>query len=176
MAVNNRPALRSYADVASMPTASPNGSVAWSIADNAFAVKIVGTWTLLNPIAGSAVANVADNQAGAGVPVVHNVAVPDGATGDVDVVITEKMRVTAVRLVKTGGAGGASDTITVKNGTTAITNAMDINVADQTVVRAGTINDASWEIAAAGTLRVTRTKASGANVACLVIVEGVRVA
>ena len=106
----------------------------------------------------------------------HRVAVADGVTADVDVVLTHKTLVTDVWLVKTAGAGGANDTIQVKSTGNAITNAMDINVADQTVVRAGTIDDAQHEIAAAGTLRVTRTKVAAANVACVVYVLGVRVA
>lgn len=111
-----------------------------------------------------------------GVPVVHRVTVADGATADIDVTLTYKTRVYDVVVVKTAAAGGASDTITVKNGTTAITDAIDINIADKAVARAGTIDDAAWEIAAGGTLRVTRTKASANNVACEVIVYGMKVA
>lgn len=125
---------------------------------------------------GTQVRFVADANVIGGIPVMHRVAVADGATGDVDVTLTHKTLVTDVWLVKTAGAGGASDTITVKNGSTAITDAMSINVADKVVVRAGTIDDAAHEIAAAGTLRVTRTKASANNVACVVYVLGLRVA
>jgi hypothetical protein len=110
-----------------------------------------------------------------GIPVTHIIDVPDAASGDVDTVLTHKTRVTDVRVVKTAGAGAASNTIIVKNGATAITDTLDMNVADKVVVRAGTIDDASWEIAAAGTLRVSRAK-SGGNAACKVIVTGVRVA
>ena len=125
---------------------------------------------------GTQVRFVADANVIGGIPVMHRVAVADGATADVDVVLTHKTLVTDVWLVKTGGAGGANDTIQVKNGANAITDAMDINVADQVVVRAGTIDDARHEIAAGGTLRVTRTKVAAANVACTVYVLGVRVA
>jgi len=110
------------------------------------------------------------------VPVLHRVTVADGATADVDVVLTHKTLIIDVWLVKTAAAGGASDTITVKNSATAITDAIDINVADKVVKRAGTIDDAQNAIAAAGTLRVTRTKASANNVACEVYVLGLRVA
>jgi hypothetical protein len=91
-------------------------------------------------------------------------------------VLTHKTLITNIEVVKTAGAGGASDTLTVKSATNAITNAMDINVADQTVVRPTTVNDAYTTIAAGGTLRCTRTKASAANVACQVVVTGLRVA
>ena len=127
-------------------------------------------------IYGTLVRFVADANVIGGIPVLHRVAVADGVTADVDVVLTHKTLVTDVWLVKTAGAGGANDTIQVKSTGNAITNAMDINVADQTVVRAGTIDDARHEIAAGGILRVTRTKVAAANVACVVYVLGVRVA
>ena len=47
----------------------------------------------------------------------------------------------------TGGAGEASDTLTLKNGSTAITDAMDWSGADTVVVRAGQIDDAADELA-----------------------------
>lgn len=128
------------------------------------------------PLDGGDTATIADANVVGGIPVIHRIDVPDGATGDVNVVLTHKTRIIDVHLVKTVGAGGASDTIQVKNGASAISNAMSINVADQTVVRAGTIDDAQHEVAAGGTLRVTRTKVSAANVACVVYVTGIRVA
>lgn len=127
-------------------------------------------------LTGAKVATVANANVIGGIPVVHRIDIADGATADVDTVLTHKTRIIDVHLVKTAGAGGASDTIQVKNGANAVTDAMDINVADQVVVRAGTIDDAQHEIAAAGTLRITRTKASANNVACTVYVVGIRVA
>lgn len=102
------------------------------------------------------------------------VAVPDAASGDVDVAVPFAARVIDVRAVKTGGAGAASNTITVKNATTAITDAFDMNVADKVVVRAATLDDASWELAAGGTLRVSWAK-SGGNSAASVEIRCVRV-
>lgn len=107
--------------------------------------------------------------------VIHRIDVVDAATGNIDVILDDLTRIIDVWLVKTGGAGGASDTIQVLETGNAITNAMDINVADQTIVRASTIDDAEWEIPAGGTLRVTRTKVSAANVACTVFVKGIRI-
>jgi hypothetical protein len=127
-------------------------------------------------IAGSDVNDVAEGDVVGGIPVVHIIDVPDGSTGDVDVTLTHKTRVLDVLVIKVAAAGGASDTLTVKNGANAITNAISINIADKTTARAGEIDDAQWDIAAAGTLRATRTKASAANVACKVVVTGVRVA
>lgn len=119
---------------------------------------------------------VADADLVSGTPQAYTIDVPDGVTADIDKVLPKKFRVTDVRVIKKAGAGGASDTITVKNAANPITDAIDINVADKVVKRAGTIDDAYYDIAAGGTLRVTRTKSSAANVACQVVVEGVLVA
>ena len=129
---------------------------------------------LAEKLTGLRVANVADDAVVGGVEVIHIVNIADGATADKDIVLTHKTEVTSVEVIKKAAAGGAGDTIQVKNGATAITDAMDINVADKVVVRAATIDDAQTVIAAAGTLRVTKTKASAANVACRVIVRGIR--
>jgi hypothetical protein len=116
---------------------------------------------------------VTNNQTVSGPLYQHVVTVPDGATADIDVVVTRKFEVLDVIVQKQAGAGGGSDTITVKNGATAITDAVDINIADKVVKRAATIDDAQSVIAAGGTLRVTRTKVSANNVACLVTVLGI---
>lgn len=116
------------------------------------------------------VAEVANVNVVGGLPILYRVTA-SALTGDVDVTLTYKSRVIDVWCVATA-AGGASDTIIVKNGTTAITNAIDMNVSDKVVVRAGTIDDAQHEIAAAGTLRVSGASA----VTCEVYVLAIRVA
>lgn len=108
-----------------------------------------------------------------GIPVIHRILIPDGA-GDTNVVLTHKTRVIDMWAQKTAADGGASDTVQLKNGSDAITDALDMNVVDKTLVRAGTIDDSKAEIAAAGTLKVTA--ATGTNNACIVYVLGVRVA
>ena len=105
-----------------------------------------------------------------GVPFVHRVTC-SALTGDVDITLTHKERVIRVEAIATA-AGGAGDTVQVKNGTTAITNALDLNVSDKVVVAASTIDDAQWDVAAGGTLRVTG--ASGVNAE--VIIWTIRVA
>lgn len=117
--------------------------------------------------------NVANNNTAPGTLVTHVVAVPDAATGDVDVVITDKIEVIDVVVQKQGGAGGAANTVQVKNGANVISDAISINIADTTLARAATIDDAQSTIAAGGTLRVTRTKAGG-NAAALVTVIGIK--
>lgn len=123
-----------------------------------------------NSLNGTQAANVADVNVIGGEVLIHRIAAA-ALTGDVDVVLTHKSRVVDVWCVATA-AGGAADTITVKNGANAITDAIDLNVSDKVIVRAATIDDAQHEIAAGGTLRV-----SGASgVTAVVYVMVIRVA
>ncbi len=124
------------------------------------------------------VANVAASNATGGIPVLFVVPVAGGEAGDVDVTMAPKVRVVDAWAVHTGGAGEESDTLQVKNGTSAITDAMSWAGADNTVVRAASIDDSKHEIAAGGTLRVTTTDSDeGDDVgAGLVYVLAVRVA
>lgn len=121
-------------------------------------------------------ANVADANVIGGIPVIHRIDVAAGATGDVDVVLTHKTRVIDAWLVKRNGAGGGGGTITVKNGSTAITDDLSIDVADKAIVRATTIDDAQHEISGGGTLKITRTRTASSDETCVVYVTGIRVA
>lgn len=89
------------------------------------------------------------------------VTVPDAATGDVDIVLAEKFEVIDVVCVKRNGAG-AGNTVTVKNGATAISDAIAC-ATDDAVTRAGSIIDAAGTnvIAIGGTLRLSCTRAAG---------------
>lgn len=108
-----------------------------------------------------------------GVPVLHRIDLAAGALADTDVVLTYKTRVIDAWLILRG-AGVSTTTLTVKNGATAITDAMAASGSDKAVVRAASIDDASYEIAAGGTLRVT--SATGATQpAATVYVLGVKV-
>jgi hypothetical protein len=120
--------------------------------------------------------NLAESNVVGGHPVVYLIPVPAGVTGNVDITITYKTRVLDVWLIKKAAAGGGAGTIQVFNGASAITDAMSIDVADKTIVRAVTLDDAVYEIAAAGTLRATRTRTASTDETCLVVVEGVFVA
>jgi hypothetical protein len=159
---------------------APVGTFYRDVATGAGYLKTSGSgntgWTQASPLNGAGLATVADVNAIGGVPVLHRIDVPAGATGNVDVTLTHKTRITDVWLVKRSAAGGGAGTIQVKNGTNAVTDAMSINVADQTVVRPVTIDDAQHEIAAGGTLRVARTRTASTDEACVVYVLGVRVA
>lgn len=108
---------------------------------------------------------------------VFRVEMPDVATADYDIVVPAdggNWRVIDFEFVKTVGAGGAANTCQLKNGATAITNAVDTNIADAVVARAGTISDAQHRVAAGGTLRVTNTKAAG-NAAGIAYIYAVQV-
>lgn len=103
---------------------------------------------------------VADDSATTGQMLVSiPVTVPDAATGDIDIVMADKFEVVDVVCIKRNGAG-AGNTVTVKNGASAISDAIAC-ATDNAVTRAGTIDDANSVIAAAGTLRLSCTRAAG---------------
>lgn len=121
-----------------------------------------GALTIANGVLdGSNAASLAANATTPGLLVLFRTAIPDDVTGDVDIVVVPKVRVVDAWVVKTGGAGNAGNSYQLKNGATAITDAIDGDLADTAIKRAGTIDDAQHVIAAAGTLRWTRTKAGG---------------
>lgn len=129
-----------------------------------------------NSLTGLVAANVADVNVIGGIPVVHRIATAGGATANTDVTLTHKTRVIYVWTVNKG-LGTASDTIQVLNATNAITDAIDINIADTTKAEASTYDDAYAEIAAGGTLRVTETDGGGSDSPAVdVYVLGLRVA
>jgi hypothetical protein len=120
-----------------------------------------------NPLA----QNVADNNTAPGATVVHVFKVPDAATGDIDIIVTDKIEVIDVVCQKQNGAG-AANTMQVKNGATAISDAIAC-ATDNAITRAGSIDDAQSVINAGGTLRLTATRAAGTRNA-LVTVIGIK--
>lgn len=101
-----------------------------------------------------------------GVLVGISVLTSGSATADFDTVLTDKFEVVDVTCRKDGA--GAGNTVTIKNGATAISDAI-VAATDKAVTRAGTIDTASNVIAAGGTLRVTMTRAAGTVVALVTI-------
>ena len=97
------------------------------------------------------------------------VATSGSTTADFDTVLLEKFEVLYVICRKDGA--GTANTITVKNGSTAISDAIAF-ATDKAVTMSGTIDTASNVIAAGGTLRVTATRSAG-TVAGLVTVVGI---
>lgn len=133
-----------------------------------------GFYATVRDLVTDKITDVANANVIGGIPVIHRVDIAAGALADTNVVITNKTRVLDAWLVLRG-AGVASTTLQVKNGATAITDAMAASGTDKTVVRCATIDDAQHEIAAGGTLRIT--SATGATQpAAVVYVLGVRVA
>lgn len=102
-------------------------------------------------------AKVANDNAVAGLPVLHVIAVAGGAAANEDIIVNSKVRVIDAWAQHTGGAGEASDTIQLFNGANAISDAMAWSGADNAIVRAATLDDAYSEVAAGGTLRATTT-------------------
>ena len=89
-------------------------------------------------------------------------------TGSIDIAVHRAVYVIDAWAIAVGGAGGAGDTITVSNDTTAISDAMDLQIADNTIARAATLDDAQRLIAAGSNLRVTGASAVTADVYVLV--------
>ena len=95
------------------------------------------------------------------------VLVPDAATSNIDLVMTEKVEIVDVIIRK--DAAGAANTIQLKTGAgTAITDAIAAAV-DKAVTRVGTIDTATNVIAAGATLRIATTRAAG-SMLCTVLV------
>lgn len=97
--------------------------------------------------------------------------VPDAATGDIDTVLADKFEVVDVTCIKRNGAG-AANTMQIKNGATAISDAIAC-ATDDAVTRGASIVDGAGTnvIAKGGTLRLTATRAAGTRNA-LVLVHG----
>jgi len=116
---------------------------------------------------------VAESNVIGGMPVIFMIPIAAGALGNTDVVMTHKVRVLDSYLVLKG-AGVATTTLQVFNTAAAITDAMAASGSDKALVRAAEIDDAAYEIDAAGILRVT--SATGATQPdALVVVTAVRV-
>ena len=133
-------------------------------------------------LTGAKVATTAAANVVGGIPVLHvyELATTGATTTNTDITLTHKTRILDAWVVKTSAAAANNDTNTVQvlNATNAITDAVSIqNKADTDIVRFTKINDANYEVAAAGTLRVARALASASdNNACQVYVLGIRVA
>jgi len=92
------------------------------------------------------------------------------AAGDTDFTMPFKFELQEVQIIKTVGNGGAGDTLTVKAGGTAISNAISLNVTNKATAWAGSIDIAQSTLAKGATLRFTAAKAT--NCACRVNICG----
>lgn len=104
---------------------------------------------------------VANNSTAPAIRTAYLFTIPDAAGAvDYDIVVDVKFEVTDVTVGKIGA--GAGNTIQIKNGATAISDAIAAAV-DKAVTHAGTIDRTTNNnvIAAGGTLRCTATRAAG---------------
>jgi hypothetical protein len=126
-----------------------------------------------NQVTGRAIANLANAAVIGGIPVLHRIDIAD-ASADTDVVLTHKTRVVDFWFLNTGiGAHATDDTITLKNGATAISDVIAKTATVNAIKRASTMDPAQVTISAGGTLRITAVKST--NVAVTAFVLGVRV-
>lgn len=103
---------------------------------------------------GSKLTNNADANTTGSPDVIHRFDIAAGALAAKDIVLDRKERVIDAWLVLRG-AGVANTTLTVETGAgVAISDAMAASGADKALVRCASLDDAQWEIAASGTLRV----------------------
>lgn len=130
--------------------------------------------TALSTVDGSNVSNVADGSVVGGLYVIHTAKLVAGAIGNTDIVLPRKTRIVNVQTILQG-AGVLNCTLQIKNGTDAITEAIDISGADKSKNWAYLIDDAYWDIAAGGTLRIT-TATGATQPDVYVIVQGMLVA
>ena len=87
-----------------------------------------------------------------------------GATADTDKALPTGTWEFVDAHVLNRGAGTASDTITIKKGASAITNAIDISGADGTVARPSTVDDANISlVGGTNALRITETDGGGSD-------------
>ena len=105
-----------------------------------------------------------------GVPFVLEFTITSADLSDAYTVpVGKKLRVLDAKAVKIATAGGASDTVQVLNAANPITDAMSLNVSDKVIVRAGSIDDAFRDVAAAAALTVTGVEGT-TDVDCIVTV------
>lgn len=146
-----------------------------ALADGSVTATKIGTGAVTSTkladqaVVPNALANVAAT--GIGCEFVVSMTIPDSA-GDVDVTIPVKAEVIAVTAIKRTSLGQNGDQVTIKNGASAITNAISLNLADNATTGATSIDDATSTISANGTLRATSAKAT--NCSALVIVRLLR--
>jgi hypothetical protein len=130
----------------------------------------------LSSLGGGNMCTVASQNAEAGPIVAHYFEVTTNSSTNYDISINDKIRIFDVIVIKRNATGTTSDSVTLKNGTLAITNAITFGLpfgGANAVGRASTIIAASSTVL--GTLRLTTSwnNPSG-DVRCEVIVLGVR--
>jgi hypothetical protein len=128
---------------------------------------------------GTAVAPIVDGDTAGGIPVRYTYQIADAASADYDIIVDSQIEVVDVEVIKTGGAGGAANTVQVKQVTvpggvvTTISDAISININQDAIARSAVRTQANATIPAGGKLRASTVKAGG-NAACEVIVHAIK--
>lgn len=110
------------------------------------------------------IAPVLDSSTEGAVALEHRFVIPAGPTSNIDFLVDDTEEIIDVILRKTGVAGGGDGDSTIRvvnpgaGADTPITDAMSINVAPGTIVRAQSIDDGANRIAGGGLLRFVRTR------------------
>lgn len=114
-------------------------------------------------LTGAYAATVADDNTTGGFVVIHRIAYAGGSTANYDITLDYQTRIIRA-WVRSEGAGTASDTLQITDGTNNITEALDISsITDHKQSDFTTIDDTYDTIAAAGTLRLTQTDGGGSD-------------
>ena len=141
------------------------GNVPTSVAMSGDATIVASGAVTLGAVVNASKADTyAPEETVAGLPVLHVFNMAGGATATRSIATAQKITAVAAWAVLKG-AGSASDTVQVKNAAgNAITDALDCNVSDEVLVRAGSIDDAERVVAAGANLSCTITDGGGADV------------
>jgi hypothetical protein len=123
---------------------------------------------------GSGVGNVADANTIGGIELVHVFDIEDAASDDYDIILANKTEIVDAVAIKTSGIGVAV-TAQIKNGSTAITDAMALGVAVGVVVRPSSIDPASDHniVESGDPLRVSVVRTTG-DAGCRIFVLGIK--
>lgn len=125
---------------------------------------------------GNDVAVLEDESPVGGITLTTKVVTAGGATADIDIIVSHKIQIINVHVINIEN-GNAGDTLTVKNGSNNITNAIDLNEETNFLRNTSEIIAAQQTIEAAGTLRITETDGGGNDSpAVTVVITYVRVA
>jgi len=84
----------------------------------------------------------ADGDTAGAMEFVFPLAIADAATADYDIIPDSKIEVIGIDVQKRGAAGSGVDTVTVKNVASAISDAISLNIAQNALARAASIDSA----------------------------------
>lgn len=117
---------------------------------------------------GTAAKTVAVNSVIGGIPVLFRIETPGGVTADTDVLMTHQVKVIQV-WVNNRAIGTTSDTVSVKNVTTAFTGTIDVDKAANIETASATLIDANAQISAGTNLRVSQVDGGGSDSPALTV-------